>query len=56
MADILRHDRIRRNGEDQKQRGTALKLGAWVGNQRSRAASLTPERVEQLSQVGMRWS
>lgn len=43
-------------GEDQEQRDVDLKLGAWVGNQRSRAASLTPERIEQLSEVGMRWS
>ncbi|MFD5102729.1 helicase associated domain-containing protein [Streptomyces albidochromogenes] len=33
-----------------------MKLGAWVSNQRSRAATLKPERMEQLSQVGMRWS
>ncbi|WP_199862926.1 helicase associated domain-containing protein, partial [Streptomyces sp. Root55] len=33
-----------------------LKLGAWVANQRTRAAALTPERVEQLSAVGMRWT
>ncbi|MEU5689923.1 DEAD/DEAH box helicase [Streptomyces venezuelae] len=32
------------------------KLGAWIGNQRSRAASLTPERMELLSAIGMRWS
>lgn len=32
------------------------RLGAWVNNQRSRAATLTPERVEQLSEVGMRWT
>ncbi|MGQ4732568.1 Helicase associated domain protein [Streptomyces sp. Ju416(a)] len=32
------------------------RLGAWVNNQRSRAAGLSPERVEQLSKVGMRWS
>ncbi|MFB8000278.1 Helicase associated domain protein, partial [Streptomyces sp. NPDC056002] len=32
------------------------RLGAWVNNQRSRAAALSPERVEQLSKVGMRWS
>ncbi|MEU6019611.1 Helicase associated domain protein [Streptomyces sp. NPDC047515] len=42
------------DGEDQEQR--PLRLGAWVGNQRSRAATLTPERVEQLSKVGMRWT
>ncbi|MFJ2178805.1 Helicase associated domain protein [Streptomyces sp. NPDC087851] len=33
-----------------------FRLGAWVNNQRSRAATLPPERVEQLSKVGMRWS
>ncbi|MDQ0681042.1 superfamily II DNA or RNA helicase [Streptomyces achromogenes] len=40
-------------GEDQEER--ELRLGAWVGNQRSRAATLTPERMEQLSVIGMRW-
>jgi hypothetical protein len=29
-------------------------LGAWVGNQRSRAACLSPKRIEQLSAIGMR--
>ncbi|WP_406729940.1 helicase associated domain-containing protein [Streptomyces sp. GD-15H] len=33
-----------------------MKLGAWIGNQRSRATTLTPERMEQLSAIGMRWS
>nr|WP_251691230.1 DEAD/DEAH box helicase [Streptomyces sp. CHD11] len=32
------------------------KLGAWIGNQRSRAATLMPERMEQLSAIGMRWA
>ncbi|MFC9425801.1 Helicase associated domain protein [Streptomyces sp. NPDC056987] len=41
-------------GEDQEER--EHKLGAWVSNQRSRAATLTPERMELLSAVGMRWS
>ncbi|MFC9061728.1 Helicase associated domain protein [Streptomyces sp. NPDC057074] len=41
-------------GEAQEKR--EHKLGAWVGNQRSRVATLTPERVEQLSAIGMRWS
>ncbi|MGE6738069.1 Helicase associated domain protein, partial [Streptomyces sp. NPDC059900] len=41
-------------GEDQQER--QHKLGAWVSNQRSRAASLTPERIEQLSAIGMRWA
>lgn len=41
-------------GEDQKER--EIRLGAWISNQRSRAATLTPERVEQLSTIGMRWT
>jgi len=44
------------DGEGQEQQYVQLKLGAWVSNQRARAASLTPERVEQLSRVGMRWA
>ncbi|MEU9234532.1 helicase associated domain-containing protein [Streptomyces subrutilus] len=31
-------------------------LGTWVDNQRRRAAALTPEQMEQLSKVGMRWA
>ncbi|MEU9263589.1 Helicase associated domain protein [Streptomyces sp. NPDC006682] len=41
-------------GEGQEEK-RPLKLGAWVANQRSRAATLTPERAEQLSAIGMRW-
>ncbi|MFD7772398.1 Helicase associated domain protein [Streptomyces sp. NPDC059787] len=41
-------------GQDQEER--ELRLGAWIGNQRSRAATLTPQRVKQLSAIGMRWS
>ncbi|MGA5564731.1 helicase associated domain-containing protein [Streptomyces platensis] len=41
-------------GDDQVER--ELRLGAWTSNQRSRAATLTPERVEQLSAIGMRWT
>ncbi len=32
-----------------------VRLGAWISNQRSRAATLSPERIEQLSAVAMRW-
>jgi superfamily II DNA or RNA helicase len=42
------------DGEDQEEQ--QLRLGAWIGNQRSRAATLTPERAEQLSTIGMRWT
>ncbi len=42
------------SGRDQEER--EIKLGAWVGNQRSRAATLSPERIEQLSAIGMRWT
>lgn len=39
------------NGHEQQHR-----LGAWINNQRTRATSLSPERIEQLSKVGMRWT
>ncbi|WP_398654549.1 helicase associated domain-containing protein [Streptomyces kanamyceticus] len=41
-------------GEGQEER--EHKLDAWIGNQRSRATTLTPERMEQLSAIGMRWT
>jgi hypothetical protein len=44
----------REDGEGQEVR--QLRLGAWMGNQRSRAATLSPARVEQLSKIGMRWT
>ncbi|MFF4918928.1 DEAD/DEAH box helicase [Streptomyces tendae] len=40
-------------GKDQEVR--ELRLGSWIGNQRSRAATLSEERAEQLSAIGMRW-
>ena len=39
----------------QDQEEQQIKLGAWISNQRSRAATLSPERIEQLSAIGMRW-
>ncbi|MFF7381087.1 Helicase associated domain protein [Streptomyces massasporeus] len=42
------------DGEEREER--VLRLGAWVSNQRSRAAALSPERIEQLSTIGMRWT
>ncbi|MFD9114847.1 DEAD/DEAH box helicase [Streptomyces bottropensis] len=33
-----------------------FRLGAWIGNQRSRAATLPEDRREQLSAIGMRWA
>ncbi|MER7497998.1 Helicase associated domain protein [Streptomyces pharetrae] len=42
------------SGGEQEER--EIKLGAWIGNQKSRAATLSPERIEQLSTIGMRWS
>ncbi|MFG2761613.1 Helicase associated domain protein [Streptomyces wuyuanensis] len=41
-------------GEDQEKR--ELRLGGWISNQRSRAATLSPERIQQLSAIGMRWT
>ncbi|GAB2765451.1 DEAD/DEAH box helicase [Streptomyces bullii] len=43
-----------RDGEGQEEH--QVKLGAWTSNQRSRAATLSPERIEQLSAIGMRWT
>ncbi|MFJ6900556.1 Helicase associated domain protein [Streptomyces hokutonensis] len=45
---------ISSDGEDQEQRD--IKLGAWIGNQRTRAATLPKGRMEQLSAIGMRWA
>ncbi|MGV4988925.1 helicase associated domain-containing protein [Streptomyces sp. NRAIS3] len=42
------------NGENQEEQ--QIRLGAWISNQRSRAATLSPERIEQLSAIGMRWT
>ncbi|MEV6133153.1 Helicase associated domain protein [Streptomyces violaceusniger] len=36
--------------------GETVRLGAWVSQQRAKAAKLPPERVEALSALGMRWS
>ncbi|MEV4231486.1 helicase associated domain-containing protein [Streptomyces bobili] len=41
-------------GGDQEER--ELRLGAWIGNQRNRGATLSPERMELLSAIGMRWT
>ncbi|MFI2205546.1 Helicase associated domain protein [Streptomyces sp. NPDC020192] len=41
-------------GEDREQQ--AVKLGAWISNQRSRAATLSPERIRQLTDIGMHWT
>ncbi|WP_426567262.1 Helicase associated domain protein [Streptomyces canus] len=58
-------ERIVLSGEDRDASGREdgegpevqeLKLGAWISNQRSRAATLSPERIEQLSAIGMRWA
>ncbi|WP_225102288.1 DEAD/DEAH box helicase [Streptomyces sp. CoH27] len=42
------------DGGDQEERD--LKLGSWISNQRSRAATLSPERREQLTAIGMHWT
>ncbi|MFF9164886.1 Helicase associated domain protein [Streptomyces longwoodensis] len=42
------------SGEDQEEQ--ELRLGAWVSNQRSRAATLTQVRMKLLSAIGMRWT
>ncbi|WP_051716256.1 helicase associated domain-containing protein [Streptomyces bikiniensis] len=42
--------------EGQERQEVALEFGAWISDLRSRAASLTPERIGQLSRIGMRWT
>ncbi|MGW3152138.1 helicase associated domain-containing protein [Streptomyces sp. NPDC001177] len=49
-------ERLTGGGEGETQEQRDIKLGAWICNQRTRAASLTPERIEQLSAIGMRWT
>ena len=51
---VFSGDRDNGGAEDQEVR--ELKLGAWISNQRSRAATLSPERIEQLSAISMRWT
>ncbi|WP_376632151.1 helicase associated domain-containing protein [Streptomyces sp. NPDC056255] len=51
-AEEARRTRRRRRDQEEQE----LRLGAWIGNQRSRAATLSPERVELLSAIGMRWT
>ncbi|WP_405691427.1 hypothetical protein [Streptomyces sp. NBC_00057] len=43
-------------GSGKNQEVRELKLGVWIGNQRSRIATLSSKRVEQLSTTGMRWT
>lgn len=33
-----------------------LKLGMWVASARARKAKLTPERADELTALGMRWT
>src|SRR6478609_10561437 len=42
------------SGSSARPEGGERKLGAWVGDRRSRAATLTPERMEHLSETGVR--
>ncbi|MEU0103683.1 helicase associated domain-containing protein [Streptomyces sp. NPDC006267] len=44
------------SGSLARTRRAGAQAGAWIGKQRSRAAMLTPERMEKLSAIGMRWS
>ncbi|MDH2393381.1 Helicase associated domain protein [Streptomyces sp. HNM0663] len=34
----------------------AVRLGAWISQQRVKASKLAPERVEELTALGMRWA
>ncbi|MEH0467115.1 helicase associated domain-containing protein [Streptomyces acidiscabies] len=59
VAQETRRDNHRRQRQERRQGGPEereLRLGAWINNQRSRAATLTPERIQQLTTIGMRWT
>ncbi|MHC5705716.1 helicase associated domain-containing protein [Streptomyces tirandamycinicus] len=43
-------------GDDGSREERPVRLGTWISNQRSRADALSPQRVEQLTALGMRWS
>ncbi|MFE5550012.1 helicase associated domain-containing protein [Streptomyces sp. NPDC056534] len=47
---------VERIPADENREEREFRLGAWISNQRGRAATLPPERVEQLSAIGMRWA
>ncbi|MGW0607847.1 Helicase associated domain protein [Streptomyces sp. NPDC002640] len=49
-------ERLTVHGNDGQEEERELKLGAWINNQRSRAATLTPQRTELLSTISMRWT
>ncbi|MFJ2478453.1 Helicase associated domain protein [Streptomyces sp. NPDC087659] len=49
-------DSDRNGGSNEEQEVREHRLGAWISNQRSRATTLPPERIQQLSAIGMRWT
>lgn len=40
-------------GDGNAQESQDIKCGAWIGNQHTNVATLTPEPIEQLSAIGM---
>ncbi|MFJ7046830.1 helicase associated domain-containing protein [Streptomyces sp. NPDC101112] len=53
---LTRAEEARRADRRRGPGGAGAPARVWISNQRSRAAKLTPERVEQLSAIGMRWA
>ncbi|WP_443044845.1 helicase associated domain-containing protein [Streptomyces sp. Go40/10] len=45
-----------KGGSGQDQEEWQIRLGAWIANQRSRAATLSVARIDQLSMIDMRWT
>ncbi|MEU2454779.1 Helicase associated domain protein [Streptomyces sp. NPDC012765] len=43
-------------GHSEEVDGEAVRLGAWISQQRVKAGKLSIQRVEELSALGMRWS
>lgn len=50
-----RHLRVPRTHVERVE-GREVRLGSWIANQRARAASLSPERVAELTALDMVWS
>ncbi|WP_331758877.1 Helicase associated domain protein [Streptomyces anulatus] len=50
------HLEVPRSHTEKLDDGHVVRLGAWISQQRTKAAKLAPERTEELSILGMRWS
>ncbi|MFE1444562.1 helicase associated domain-containing protein, partial [Streptomyces sp. NPDC058739] len=49
------HLAVPRHHTEQLHDGTEIKLGQWLSNTRRRATRLTPQRRNDLDQLGVKW-